>query len=418
MLTATNRHFHSVTYDAVAGKHVAFADDTSGGIPPQIYASVDDGATWTLVGEVTDKDHPNFVAPMYFANYIAWGSDNEVNGRISRILRSDFYAGNFGECEQIGILSRRACYATFPLRPDVWAIAFNGEHITGAQTEVGSTMCDVWLVSNDGELISGGLESYYSRVQPGKLSRVRPAFPAIDFDELDHDGFAWVNMPTGHISAYAAVPTTQGWGASSHRLDYQALPVLAERVPLVIRKTGSPITDCIRFIERMSTYTAIRDDSVSVALRAELQFKDSGDLELRSGPTPLGWLRSSDGVGKFILNKRLDMALNDVGIRTDSGVNPEGAVAAPRGTIYQSWGGQPCLWYKFNGSGNTGWRPLQPAIGAAADFSSAAHAVNTVGKHEGREGWDSTGKRPVWASGATPTAPWYYADGATAYTPA
>jgi hypothetical protein len=57
-------------------------------------------------------------------------------------------------------------------------------------------------------------------------------------------------------------------------------------------------------------------------------------------------------------------------------------------------------------------------VAAAADFGDDAHAVNTAGKVAGRPGFDSTGNRPVWASGATPTSTWVYADGTTAFTPA
>lgn len=54
----------------------------------------------------------------------------------------------------------------------------------------------------------------------------------------------------------------------------------------------------------------------------------------------------------------------------------------------------------------------------SANFSDAAHEANTVGKTEGRPGFDATGNRPVWATGSTPTSTWVYADGTTAFTPA
>ena len=421
VLSVLNHHMHSITYDPFEQKHVIFADDTTGGVPPEIYASADDGATWAKIGDVTTVDHPNFVAPCYFANYVAWASDNQINGRISRIPRADFYAGNFDAAETVAQLSQRVAYATFPIRPDVWAIAFNGEHIVSPlQTGgPGSTMCDVWLLSNDGEIVSGGMESYYRTTQPGVLSAQRPAFPSLAYDDFDQEGFAWFSMPLAHPRPTAAVPLTQGWGAASQRIDHSAtMVVLSQYVPLCVAKSEDPVDGYINFVQPEPTQIRVTNDKASVTIRGELQFQDGGDLVFRSGTTTAGWLRTVGGVGRFIFNKRLDMAQNDVGIRTDSGVSPEGVVTAPLGTIYQSWGGQPDLWHKYNGTGSTGWRPLGQIEAAATAFAAAADAVNTIGKYEGRPGYDITNDRPIWASGAAATAPWKYADGTVAVTPA
>lgn len=69
------------------------------------------------------------------------------------------------------------------------------------------------------------------------------------------------------------------------------------------------------------------------------------------------------------------------------------------------------------GTGNTGWRSTTQPTVTAANLASAAHEVNTAGKHEGRQSFDATNDRPVWATGAAPTDPWKYADGVTAVTP-
>jgi len=43
-------------------------------------------------------------------------------------------------------------------------------------------------------------------------------------------------------------------------------------------------------------------------------------------------------------------------------------------------------------------------------------AVN-VGKHEGKQEWNTTTGRPVWASGDAVGDVWVFADGTTAHTP-
>ena len=412
-------HMHSIVFDHVAQRHVVFADDTSGPQIPQIWASTDGtGATWVKIGDVTGIDQPNFVTPMFFANYVAWGSDNQVNGRISRISRANFYAGNFDATETVAILSRRAAYGAFPIRDDVWAVALNGEHIASSpdiQPEgPGSTMCDVWLVSADGSLVSGGMESTRFVTQPGTLSGVRPWFPARMRGVTDHSGHLWVNMPVGPLRSYAAVLATQGWDSGAQRLDHMSRSViLDQRVPLLTMRGDAPADGYVRFIEPYPNYVIVQNDIASSSTRSSVQYNNDGTIEYRSG----GAMMAKMSAGAWYFNKRMDMAANAIGIRTDSGISPEGVVTAPAGTIYQSWGGQPDLWHKFNGTGNTGWRPIGSIEDTAANFALAAAAINTVGKYEGRPAYDITNDRPVWASGATAGAVWKYADGTTAFTP-
>ena len=153
-------------------------------------------------------------------------------------------------------------------------------------------------------------------------------------------------MPTGIPRPFAAVPVTQGWGPQSHRLDHSAKTVvLSQYLPLRVAKSDNPADGYISLITPQPTLVEMTNDKASASIRGALQFQDGGDLVFRSGTTTAGWLRTTvSGLGRFIFNKRLDMAQNDVGIRTDSAVSPEGVVSAPLGTIYQSWGGQPCLW--------------------------------------------------------------------------
>jgi hypothetical protein len=99
---------------------------------------------------------------------------------------------------------------------------------------------------------------------------------------------------------------------------------------------------------------------------------------------------------------------------------PEGVVTSVVGSVFirtNGFAGQT-LYVKQSGTGNTGWEPLANQTRNSTQFTSAADSINTQAKAAGRQAWDSTTGRPVWASGAPPTSPWKVADGTTAYTPA
>ncbi len=52
-----------------------------------------------------------------------------------------------------------------------------------------------------------------------------------------------------------------------------------------------------------------------------------------------------------------------------------------------------------------------------AQFQDADSSVNTNYKEEGRQVWDSTSKKPVWATGKNPIDTWVFSDGTVAYSP-
>lgn len=51
-------------------------------------------------------------------------------------------------------------------------------------------------------------------------------------------------------------------------------------------------------------------------------------------------------------------------------------------------------------------------------FEDKDSLVNKANKGEGRQVWDATHKRPVWATGNAPTDFWVKGDGTIAYSPA
>jgi hypothetical protein len=398
-------HLHSVTYDKIAGKHVIFCDRPNTGTSgPRIYASGDNGATWKLLGESITADYPNFVAPMYFADYIAWGSDNQVNGRISRMKRTDFYAGNFDKAETVAQLSQKVFYFVFPIRDDVWAITVAGEFIGGVQSGgPGSTMNEVWLVSDNGSLVSGGMESYYSLTDPGSLSGVRASVPHRFYDQTEHAGFLWVNMPIGRPRPYAAVPVTQGWEPPSKRVNLKAMPFLPPRVPLTMHRSSMAPDDVVRFLEYTGAQVVAANDVASGAVRAEIRWTDGGGINFTIGGVVVATLPPGGAALQF--NTRLDLTTTGVGVRTGTG-SPEGIVTAPQGTLYLNYSGGRAVsaWIKeAGGSTNTGWAPIGHPHGATANRPTVTTA--------GMQYYDDTLDKPIWRN-ATNTA-WRDATGTT-----
>lgn len=377
-------HIHSLTYDHVAGKHVIFVDrpifSTWGG--PHVYASSDNGATWEFVGESDTVDKPNFVAPMYFENYIAWGSDNQINGRISRISRDDFYAGRFETAETVAQLSQKAMYHTFPLRPDVWAVSMALEHIpSSAQDgEPGSMMHEVWLVSQDGALVTGGMESYYRAAGTSNLVGVRTTFPARRFDIVDHHGLVWANMPTTIPRAYTAVPATQGYEPPIKRfesivgsykfgsiLQFEPELGVGDKIPIAARHTSS--------------YAHIGN-----GIRAHIRILSSGDMQIRYNQQLLASVNSSGfipGGGKILF------ASNNTFIQAAAG-SPKGTVAANPGSIYLEWNGAAVspVWVKRAGTGVDGWEKLGHPAG-----STNSRPVNP---EVGESFFDTNLGKPIW----------------------
>lgn len=60
----------------------------------------------------------------------------------------------------------------------------------------------------------------------------------------------------------------------------------------------------------------------------------------------------------------------------------------------------------------------QVEAATTAQLASLAHPVNTYGKFAGRQVFNTTTGKPVWAAGSTPAALWKDSAGATAHTPA
>lgn len=393
-------HFHCVVFDPVARKHVAFMDRPirGGGVGPHLYESENNGATWRLIGVADTVDKPNFVRPMFFPNYVAWASDNQINGRFSRLPRDDFYAGRWDAVEHVAQLSQKAAYGVFPLRPDVWAVALNGEHIPSSLQSGGggSTMSEVFLVSGDGAIVSGGMESYYASRPAGPLTGVRPKLPGHRYDTTDHGGLLWANMPVGRPRAFAAVPATQGWEPPTKRMDLTAIPRLPAGTAFDV---VSPDGSIQRIIEAPSSaYTAVA--GTHLPTRAELRLGANGTLSVSASGTLLATVRPDSE--RVHLVGGVNFSTSGHGIRLGSG-SPEGVVAAPQGSIYLNYGGNgAAVWTKETGGGEaTGWMPSRTQASISANRPASPY--------QGLMFFDNTLRKPIWWRGDA----WVDATGAT-----
>lgn len=351
-------HIHSVTYDPVAQRHVAFSDrpinGTYGG--PRIYTSADNGATWSLLGVSDGLYTPNFVAPMYFEDHIAWVSDNQINGWVGRITREDFYTGNLHATELVAQLDQKAAYGTFPVRDGVWLVCQSVEHINSPEQPnwVGSHASTVYVVDQEGTRVSGGIESYYALSPVGTPSAVKPTFPGYQYDTRDHDGICWVNMPVGLPRAYMATPVTQGWAPPITTIRTRAVPYLKRGARF---ETQRPAGDKSILDTSPATYVAVGPDT-AVGTNAHLRLLDDGTVGLYSGSTQVALLPIGGLPLRITAAGGLAFTAAGMGIRAGSG-SPEGVVAAPTGTLYLAYsgGGAGTTMYvkETGGSGSTGW---------------------------------------------------------------
>lgn len=200
-------HFHSVVYDDWQDAFIAFMDRPN----PEHYVSEDEGATWTKVGTSTTTTHPNWVAPMFFEDYIAWGYDNQRAGVFARIPRADYYAGNFASAEDVAEVNRKVFYHSFPIRADMW-VSCGATELLGVWPEgPGSYGQEVYIVHDNGSKVAPGVEHMSPDVVMGTLDGAKPRPPSYPHDKLDQGGEAWLNFYTSnYIREYAAVPYSVG----------------------------------------------------------------------------------------------------------------------------------------------------------------------------------------------------------------
>ncbi|MBC7630413.1 hypothetical protein [Aeromicrobium sp.] len=344
-------HIHSVTRDPYTGALVAFMDRSQ----PQVYTSADNGATWTLVGTSIQEYHPNFVAPMYFPGHIAWGVDNQSLGKIYRLSRADFYAGNWNKPETVAQLNRKVFYDTFPIRPDVWVISGATESVGGDTAGTGSYAQEVYVVSAGGSLVAGGVShSTALSVNVDALAGQRASLPGYPAAAPDQKGRSWINLNTATGGGFAAVAYSVG--------DAPAMP----------RTLGGFITDPI-----MAPTTSLRARSSSGVAQPILTLDSTDRVRLNnpvSAANPeIRLYESATGLMGFIFGgaatilvqpKLVDFTGSVIQLNGTSGPAlysgtgpPEGVVTAPRGSVYLNkvGGAGSSAFIKNMGVGNIGW---------------------------------------------------------------
>ena len=355
-------HLHSLTYDPIEKCHLAFLDrpDFGGFNGPQIWVSRDNMATWTLLGESVDWDHPNFVAPMYFENYIAWGSDNQINGRISRMKRTDFYSGNWaGKTEHVFQGNQQAMYWSMPVRDDVWLVFTNVEHIQGAQDGRMGYASSVLVVDQDGARVSSGIDymPILDSVAVGTPAAGRMYAPSLPLGHTDSKGWAWI-VTTGS----GTIPVTQGWSTAvqAPRLDTQT----------IIRKGDGLVAkrpDGTSFTPIRANENDVELGTNTTATRNAIRLSDSGRIEFVSNGQVLAYI--PDATDSMVFRRRIAVGVSS-SLAESLGINfgnqpPEGVVTARGGSLYMCYDtsntSNQGLWVKTNPGpnsviNNTGWK--------------------------------------------------------------
>lgn len=199
-------HIHSIVR-APDGNILAFMDRDA----PEVYKSSDLGVTWKKIGTATKQHHPNWVAPMFFTDHIAWGNDNQADGRVFRLTYSDFYAGKWDNPEVVAQLSNDRFYDTFPILPGVWVMVGATEIVD--LNRPGTWAQEVYIVSDEGRSITGGLSHSAPTVRLDRAALQRPQLPGYPAVPPDMGGRSFVMLSTTDMPRpYTAVPYTVGRG--------------------------------------------------------------------------------------------------------------------------------------------------------------------------------------------------------------
>lgn len=155
----------------------------------------------------------------------------------------------------------------------------------------------------------------------------------------------------------------------------------------------------------------------------EIQYQDTIDSYTVGDLQFMGPFR---GVNDFVNPEILGTNANKrISVKGEMGVyyyfqSPEGQIEAPRGSFCLRNGGsengQPS--YKTTDIGsNTGWINLATENRTTAQLEDISDAINTTGKYIGKEVFNTTTGRPVYALGTSAGSVWNFANGTTGHTP-
>jgi len=368
-------HIHSVTYDKHADKYVAFMDRTT----PNIYQSADQGATWTQIGaSTTGLTQPNFVSPMYFADHVAWGYDNETNGTIARMTRANFYSGAWTQVETVATLNEKAFYETFPLGEDLWAISGATEKVGSVIDNPGSYAQEIYLVSSDGSIVSGGLSHTSPTQGIDTLLGHKGRFPGYVFNEYDHDHKSWLNLSTSGLPyAYVSMPYTAGTAQPAPQT------TLSPAGPLIVHRNAGVYS---RALDGTPRQMLLMDDTNRVRLanpnsprlpEVRLYETDPGLIALMfDGAIVASFL--SDGRMQLPEGKYIEFGTTAAAPKIYGGSgSPEGVISAPKGSLYLRTDGNTAsassLYVKGNSLGTAGWSHL--TIGVPVSTKTTSYPV-------------------------------------------
>ena len=362
-------HIHSVVR-APDGTIIAFMDRDV----PEVYTSADQGATWKKIGTATKQHHPNWVAPMFFEKYIAWGNDNQADGRVFRLTYEDFYAGRWENPEVVAQLSNDRFYDTFPILPGVWAMIGATEIVD--LTRAGTWAQETYLVYNEGASVAGGLSHAVPAVRLDAAALQRDQLPGYPAVPPDMGGRSFIMLSiSNRPRPYVTVPYTVGRGPAMPHIMHGTVSDQLMAAETSLMWPSSDGTSVNRVLGRDGlnrvNFRNV-DPGVTDAPGIRLFNKGAAGGALLTGETTkLSW--KNDGVE----------ALNNLFVNTSAGPSiatgtdsPEGVVTARLGSLYLQGNGTGATWYKAAGLlSNTGWQKIG---GGGTSSGGTTRTIRTV----------------------------------------
>jgi hypothetical protein len=300
---------------------------------------------------------------MFFADYVAWAYDTgaPTEGAIARMKRADFYDSTKWDAAHIEIVAQlnpKSAYFTYPIAADTWLLSMQSTSIS-APTDGFPNSQEIIVVSGNGGTVSGGIEQVTGVAVPGVAKNDVITFPAYPRGSTDAGGLTWLNLNAGsEPRAYTAVPVNYGIRPHTRSIGQAVISTLMLPNNTEIRGKDTGGLGRSVLVYDNNNRTRLQNSFSAAAPEVRVYETASGLIGMVfGGGLCMSWTPGGSFANSLPLY--LGTSTSSSALYTGTG-NPEGTVAAQRGSLYLnlSGGHGVSVWQKQDGSGNTGWVPL------------------------------------------------------------
>jgi len=196
-----------------------------------------------------------------------------------------------------------------------------------------------------------------------------------------------------------------------------ALPVATRDVHIMIvdAPTGTAASGVVRFVNQYALYDStdamvLAPGTYTATLDASGEATIALPVSDEAGVTPTGWSYSVFvRTGVWSEDGYCVIETDDLSTLEFADIFPSATVTAV--STYATTGQM---------TAETAARIAGDAVVTAttANLTAIANAINTTDKVAGKQVWNSSTSKPVWATGALAASTWVFADGTLAHTPA